>query len=85
MAARSWGNVAQGSAGGSGDGGEAAGGAIASSYPANGSVPVTISGSTFMGNQAIGGTGDTSGGAAARGAIQLELRERHDHRRPVYR
>ena len=68
------GNVAEGSAGGSGDGGEADGGAIASSYPANGRpVPVTISGSTFMGNQAIGGTGDTSGGAARGGAIQLDF------------
>ena len=67
------GNVAEGSAGGSGYGGEANGGAIASSYPANGRVPVTISGSTFMGNQAIGGTGDTFGGAARGGAIQLDF------------
>ncbi len=67
-------NVAEGNDGGTGLGGEGAGGAIDAFFPSSevtGPISFAIAHSTFIDNQAISGNGDTGGGMSQGGAVRL--------------
>jgi hypothetical protein len=69
-------NLAQGVAGGSGLGGDAAGGAIDAFFGSPNlfpPLPFTLAQSSFTGNLAVAGDGDTNGGLAQGGALRLGL------------